>query len=116
VAFEKFDLSSKTALITGSAGLLGIEHAEALLETGANVVLTDISQGSLTSARIQIAQFFDIKKIITMVRDVTQAAQVREVADKLIKDGYCIDILINNAAIDPKVMGKQGVVETSRLE
>ena len=36
-----FDLTGKTALITGAGGLLGPKHAEALLEYGANVVLTD---------------------------------------------------------------------------
>lgn len=39
---KKFDLSGKYALITGAAGLLGIEHAFALLECNSNLVLTDI--------------------------------------------------------------------------
>jgi NAD(P)-dependent dehydrogenase (short-subunit alcohol dehydrogenase family) len=116
VAFEKFDLSGKTALITGSAGFLGFEHAVALLESGATVVLTDVSHDSLTSARTQLEQSFDAKKIIAMVMDVTQADEVRKVAEKLLKDGFDINILVNNAAIDPKVRGEQGIVETSRLE
>ena len=36
-----FDLTGKTALITGAGGLLGPKHAEALLDFGANVILTD---------------------------------------------------------------------------
>ena len=37
--FGKFDLTGKTALITGGAGLLGVEHARALRESGAQVVI-----------------------------------------------------------------------------
>ncbi len=116
MAFEKFDLSGKTALITGSAGLLGFEHAVALLESGATVVLTDVSHDSLTSARTQLEQSFDAKKIIAMAMDVTQVVEVRTVAEKLLKENIYVDILVNNAAIDPKVKGEQGIVETSRLE
>ena len=39
---ELFDLTGKTAVITGGAGLLGYKHAEALMEFGANCVLVDI--------------------------------------------------------------------------
>lgn len=116
MAFEKFDLSGKTALITGSAGLLGLEHAAALLESGATVVLTDIGHSALTSARTTLEQNFDSQKIFSVVMDVSNAAAVRKVADQLHKDGLHIDILVNNAAIDPKVKGEQGIVETSRLE
>ena len=36
-----FDLTGKTALITGAGGLLGPKHAEAILEFGGKVLLTD---------------------------------------------------------------------------
>src|SRR5579872_2072332 len=39
---NRFDLTGRTALITGGAGLLGREHARALLDCGASVVLTDV--------------------------------------------------------------------------
>lgn len=116
MAFEKFNLSGKTALITGAAGLLGIEHAAALLESSAQVVLTDISEAALLSAHTTLAQNFDTTKIYTKVMDVADSQRVRAVADELWADDLRIDILVNNAAIDPKVKGDQGVLETSRLE
>jgi NAD(P)-dependent dehydrogenase (short-subunit alcohol dehydrogenase family) len=116
MAFEKFNLSGKTALITGAAGLLGMEHAAALLESGAQVVLTDIGESALQSAYTDLAQKFVATKIITKVMDVTSPQRVRTVAEELWADGFRIDILVNNAAIDPKVKGDQGVLETSRLE
>jgi NAD(P)-dependent dehydrogenase (short-subunit alcohol dehydrogenase family) len=116
MAFDKFNLSGKTALITGAAGLLGMEHAAALLECGAHVVLTDIGEAGLSSANAILAMNFDATKIITKVMDVANRQRVCEVAEELSVDGLRIDILVNNAAIDPKVKGEQGVLETSRLE
>ena len=40
---KKFDLTNKTIIITGSAGLLGSEYALGLSEAGANVVLADLN-------------------------------------------------------------------------
>ena len=36
-----FDLTGKTALITGAGGLLGPKHAEAIIEFGGSVIITD---------------------------------------------------------------------------
>ena len=38
---DQFDLSDKTVLITGGAGLLGREHAHAVLANNGSVVLAD---------------------------------------------------------------------------
>jgi len=116
MAFEKFSLNGKAALITGAAGLLGKEHAGALLESGATVVLTDIGQPALEAAKAVLARDFPASKILTVVMDVSQPQAVQGVAQGLSQQGVHIDILVNNAAIDPKVQGEQGVVETSRLE
>ena len=50
-SLQNFDLSGKTALITGGAGLLGLEHAAALLEINAEVVLTDLNENALQNAK-----------------------------------------------------------------
>ena len=116
MAFEKFGLVGKTALITGAAGLLGLEHAKALLECGATVVLTDINEAALQSAKTALGRENDPERIVFKVMDVTRLESISLVADELSSDGKPVDILVNNAAIDPKVKGDQGVMETSRLE
>jgi NAD(P)-dependent dehydrogenase (short-subunit alcohol dehydrogenase family) len=116
MAFDKFNLSGKTALITGAAGLLGIEHAAALVDSGAQVVLTDISESALLTAYATLAQNFDATKINTKVMDVANPKEIRTVAEALWAQGVRIDILVNNAAIDSKVKGGHGLIETSRLE
>lgn len=115
-AFEKFDLTGKTALITGAAGLLGVEHAAALLESGATVVLTDISDASLEAARSSLSRNSDSARILIRLMDVSRSDAIKAVADELALSGHRVDILVNNAAIDPKVQGGHGVLETSRLE
>jgi NAD(P)-dependent dehydrogenase (short-subunit alcohol dehydrogenase family) len=113
---KKFDLNGKNALITGAAGLLGVEHAAALLEIGAKVVLTDISLDALQAAKVHLSKDYDQKMIDIRYLDVTSPESVKSVCESLIAQNIDIRILINNAAIDPKVRGNQGVVETSRLE
>jgi NAD(P)-dependent dehydrogenase (short-subunit alcohol dehydrogenase family) len=115
-AFGKFDLSGKTALITGAAGLLGREHAAALLESGATVILTDLGADALESARDELRGQSDPARIIVHTMNVTKAEDIRDVAAALHTDGQMVDILVNNAAIDPKVQGDQGIKESSRLE
>lgn len=116
MSLEKFDLTGKTALITGAAGLLGKEHAAALLECGAGLVLTDIAEPALDVVCAELAQSFPSGKWVAARMDVTRAEDIGRVAERLAAEGLRVDILVNNAAIDPKVSGDRGVVESSRLE
>ena len=100
---KRFNLTGKTALITGSAGLLGPQHAIAMIENGAKVVLTDISEESLKKSQDIIESSFQttIKDKVTIsVMDVTNLDEIKAVSKKL---NTRVDILINNAAIDPKM-------------
>ena len=54
--------------------------------------------------------------IVTFVMDVSSPESILRVAQALALQGLRIDILVNNAAIDPKVQVDRGVMETSRLE
>jgi NAD(P)-dependent dehydrogenase (short-subunit alcohol dehydrogenase family) len=115
-AFEKFDLTGKTALITGAAGLLGTEHASALLESGAKVIITDVNELELNKSYEQLVRQFDCKNITTFVMDVSRVESIKTVSETLLGRAITTEILVNNAAIDPKVIGDQGVFESSRLE
>lgn len=113
---QPFDLNCKTALITGGAGLLGMEHAEALLACGATVVLADLSSERLQAAKQHLAQQYDVARIHTSAFDVSKEDAVLQAAAKLSEAVGRIDILINNAAIDPKVVDGGALKESSRLE
>lgn len=113
---DKYNLIGKTALITGAAGLLGREHAAALLESGATVVLTDISKPGLDSARLELSNNFEKDKVLTLLMDVSKITDIQSSAQNLCSAGVRVDVLVNNAAIDPKVTSGDSVIETSRLE
>lgn len=113
---EKFDLTGKTVLITGAAGLLGREHAAALLECGATVILTDLGMGALEAAQSELLPLAGRERILLRTMDVSRQDAIAGVAAELDAKGRSVDILVNNAAIDPKVQGEQGVKESSRLE
>ena len=110
---DKFNLEGETALITGASGLLGVEHAKALLESGATVVLTDIDEISLSLVCDDLIKTFGKNRIICKAMDVTNEENIKAVATELASVN--VGILINNAAIDPKV-NNNSMVETSRLE
>jgi NAD(P)-dependent dehydrogenase (short-subunit alcohol dehydrogenase family) len=112
---NKFNLKGRVALVTGASGLLGVQHSKALLEVGATVVLTDIDQMSLLKAYSNLVDIFGDERVICKKMDVTSEASINNVIDDLAEIKLHVSILINNAAIDPKV-NQDSVVETSRLE
>ena len=115
-SLRKFDLTSKTALITGSAGLLGPQHAKALLDCGARVVITDVNEDSLYFEEQSLSEIYDSSCVISKKLDVTDKDSILFVLDELKSQNINVDILVNNAAIDPKVNVLESSLESSRLE
>ena len=112
---SKFNLTEKTALITGSAGLLGYEHAVALLEIGANLIITDIDEEKLFDLSEKLKEKTKTSKITRHYLDITSSESVNSLQEILQREGIKIDILINNAAINP-IVNKKSEIEGSRLE
>lgn len=113
----KFDLSNRVALITGGAGLLGVNNGFALLQTGAEVFLTDIDQSKLEIARHSLLQKGCKKnKIHILMMDVSNETSILDVAKKLESKNKKINILINNAALNPTASSLNNDIRTTRLE
>ena len=98
---------TRYSLITGSAGLLGRYHAEALLQLNLKVVLTDVDQGELDTTFKYLKKLYPSKKIITSILDVTSPESIKKTVNDLRKNNIIINNLINNAAIDTKVKKKK---------
>lgn len=111
-----FDNTGRTALITGGAGLLGVEHAKALLSTNADVIITDLNKEKLTKERENLARSFSRSKIKTFKMDVSSENSVAKVSKDIADLGVRVDILINNAAINPSASSLQDSIRTTRLE
>ena len=114
--YENFSLTGKTALITGGAGLLGVQHAAAIYEAGGSVVITDLNIFDLELIQKKISNISKQGKIHIYKMDVTNKQDIRMVQNNLISKNIHVDILINNAAINPKVNANDTTGETSRLE
>jgi hypothetical protein len=116
ISLPKFDLSGKSALITGGAGLLGKEHAIALLEVGANIVLWDVNKENLMRVTNELTKDFSEQSVKMSVVDISKEEEVNNAFKELELKGIAISILINNAAINPKyTSGSNGTV-FSRVE
>jgi NAD(P)-dependent dehydrogenase (short-subunit alcohol dehydrogenase family) len=115
-SLPKFNLSGKWALITGGAGLLGKEHAAALLEIGAKVVLWDVNKENLISVTNDLIKDFSEQSLITSVVDISQESEVLAACNILDSQGITISILINNAAINPKYSSESSGIVFSRVE
>lgn len=90
-----FDLTGRTALVTGGSRGLGLTMAEALGEFGARVILTARKQGELDQAVAHLqALGIDAAAIAADVGNPDAAA---EVVEQVKADGGRIDILVNNA-------------------
>jgi gluconate 5-dehydrogenase len=94
---QLFDLSGRTALVTGSARGIGFALAEGLAAAGARVVLNGTRADTVSQAVERLAsQGLDVQG---RAFDVTNEQAVAAAFAQWDKDGIQIDILINNAGI-----------------
>ena len=97
---EMFDLSGRVAIITGGAGLLGTEFSRTLAGSGADVVVADIdgdAAGHLATSIIQMGH-----TALGQQADVTSPQSIQKMGDATVDTFGRVDILVNNAALDPK--------------
>lgn len=107
---KKFDMSGKTAVITGAAGLLGKQFALALAQAGAKVVLADLNAQAAEANALWLRE--QGLKAISVGVDVTDPVSVQTMVQSALEAFGSVDVLINSAALDPKFdpanVGSQG--------
>lgn len=100
---DRFRIDEQIVIITGGAGLLGKKHAETVLEAGGIPVLLDISAAALDVIEKDLQKLFKGKEILTYTVDITKKKELEKVRDDILLKYNHIDVLINNAANNPKV-------------
>jgi NAD(P)-dependent dehydrogenase (short-subunit alcohol dehydrogenase family) len=98
---DRFRLNNKVAIITGGAGLLGLQHAKAIAEQGGIPLLWDIDTERLNKVAEEIRSNYGCVCEAFNV-DITDSSTVENILADILTRYNKVDILINNAANDPK--------------
>ena len=90
-----FDLSGRTALITGASGGIGADIARAMHKQGAHVILTGTRQEALDTIAAELSD-----RVTVLTCNLSDRAAVAGLVDQAVDAaGAPIDILVNNAGI-----------------
>jgi NAD(P)-dependent dehydrogenase (short-subunit alcohol dehydrogenase family) len=94
--YRGFDLTGKTALVTGGSKGLGKAMARGLAEAGADVVISSRNEGELKAALPQILEGTG-RRGEYVVSDLSRRDQADVLAREALRKLGRVDILINNA-------------------
>ena len=94
---EKYSLKGQTAFITGGGRGIGLATAEALLESGANVIISDVNETILAAGQAHLSQ--KGYAVEAQRLDVTQPESVAAVAKSANERHGSVDILVASAGI-----------------
>ena len=95
-----FRLDGEVALVTGAARGIGLAIAEALAAMGARVILVDLNgRDEAATARLQA----EGREAHYLACDVTDAAAVESLLDRVLAEHGRLDILVNNAGISARI-------------
>jgi len=100
-----FDLKNQYTLITGSCGLLGEQHATALSLINSNLILVDINKKKGLELEKKLKKKFN-SKIFYFNCDITKKSQILKLKQKLKKLNIHLNVIINNASINPQPKNK----------
>ena len=92
-----FDLSGRTALVTGSSRGLGLAMAEGLADAGARLILNGVDAERLEATAEALRD--KGRDVLAAAFDVTDEAEIVAAFQRFDAEGVEIDILVNNAGI-----------------
>jgi NAD(P)-dependent dehydrogenase (short-subunit alcohol dehydrogenase family) len=103
---ELFDLSGRVAIITGGAGMLGMQHASVIAAAGGHPVIADLSPDAVRDSAAELARMHGVESL-GVATDITEKPQVEAMVEAVTARFGRIDILINNAALTVKGGGER---------
>ncbi len=106
-----FALEGRVGFITGGGGLLGMEHAHAIKDAGGIPVISDIDPAAVEAAVHNVGA-----PAYGLVADVTDKAALQAALAEIIGRFGRLDILVNNAARNPKVEKTDNSPALTRFE
>ena len=92
---DRFDLTGRTAVVTGSPRGLGRAFARALAEAGADVVVVGRDAAAAADVEQELAALG--RRSLTVLGDVTVRADVEHVLARAVEAFGRVDVLVNNA-------------------
>lgn len=95
---DLFDLTGKTAIVTGTSRGLGQYFARALAKAGADLVITSRNLLSLNEFKEEIESLG--RKALAVQLDVLSQSDIENMTQLAIKEYGKIDILVNNAGLN----------------
>jgi NAD(P)-dependent dehydrogenase (short-subunit alcohol dehydrogenase family) len=99
-AGSRFDLTGRVALITGASRGIGSAIAEALVEQGAQVVLSSRKQADLEEEAARINALHP-ERAIAIAAHAGRPEDLERLVSSVMERFAHIDILVNNAATNP---------------
>ena len=109
---DLYDLTGRTAIVTGGSRGIGKEMAEGLAEAGANIVLC-ARRAEWLEAAVREFQDRDFR-VAGMTCDVAKPEEVRNVVDTTVATFGAVDILVNNAGVSWGAMPEEMPLEKWR--
>jgi len=108
---DLFDLSGKTAIITGSSRGIGRAIAEAFADAGANVVISSRKQGACDEVAAAINERCGTKRAVAIAASISDKATLEALVEQTRERFGQIDILVCNAASNPYYGPMSGITD-----
>tara|TARA_B110000211_G_scaffold235027_1_gene308650 strand:- start:5824 stop:6660 length:837 start_codon:yes stop_codon:yes gene_type:complete len=99
-AYKKFDLTGKTAFVTGGGTGLGYVMSRGLARSGAKVMIASRREHILKEAAKKLTEEADGNQVLYTTVDLSDRTSVAKAADYVIEQLGGVDIFIGNAAMD----------------
>lgn len=105
-----FDLSGKTAIITGSSRGIGKAIAERMAEHGANVVISSRKQEACDAVAAEISTAYP-GRAVAIAANISDKAGLQHLVDETRRAFGQVDILVCNAASNPYYGPQEGIAD-----